>query len=75
MQDNDYRVVGKPVPRIDGKVKVTGTATFADDLFMPRMLPMRMPALRTSTPARPRNCLASGRLSRERISPESWLVL
>jgi CO/xanthine dehydrogenase Mo-binding subunit len=37
MQDNDYRVVGKPVPRIDGKVKVTGTATFADDLFMPRM--------------------------------------
>lgn len=38
MQDNDYRVVGKPVPRIDGKVKVTGTATFADDLFMPRML-------------------------------------
>ena len=38
MHDNDYRVVGKPVPRIDGKVKVTGTATFADDLFMPRML-------------------------------------
>ena len=38
MQDIDYRVVGKPVPRIDGRVKVTGTATFADDLFMPRML-------------------------------------
>lgn len=33
-----YEVVGKPLPRIDGKVKVTGTATFADDLTLPGMV-------------------------------------
>lgn len=38
MLNNDYRVVGKPVPRIDGKVKVTGTATFANDMTMPGLL-------------------------------------
>ncbi len=34
----EYEIVGKPVPRIDGKVKVTGTATYADDLVLPGML-------------------------------------
>lgn len=34
----EYEVVGKPLPRIDGKVKVTGSATFADDLILPGML-------------------------------------
>ncbi len=34
----EYDVVGKPLPRVDGKVKVTGTATFADDLILPGML-------------------------------------
>ncbi len=34
----EYDIVGKPVPRIDGKVKVTGTATFADDMVAPGML-------------------------------------
>jgi len=34
----EYDVVGKPLPRIDGKVKVTGTATYADDLILPGML-------------------------------------
>ena len=38
MQKYDYDVVGKPLPRIDGKVKVTGTATYADDLILPGML-------------------------------------
>ena len=38
MAEYDYRVVGKPVPRVDGKVKVTGTAVFADDLALPGML-------------------------------------
>lgn len=38
MLDSEYRVVGKPVPRIDGRVKVTGTATFADDMAMVGML-------------------------------------
>lgn len=34
----EYEVVGKPLPRIDAKVKVTGTATYADDLILPGML-------------------------------------
>jgi 4-hydroxybenzoyl-CoA reductase alpha subunit len=38
MQKYDYDVVGKPLPRIDGRLKVTGTATYADDLMLPGML-------------------------------------
>jgi CO/xanthine dehydrogenase Mo-binding subunit len=38
MQKYDYDVVGKPLPRIDGRLKVTGTATYADDLLLPGML-------------------------------------
>jgi CO/xanthine dehydrogenase Mo-binding subunit len=38
MEEKNYRVVGKPLPRIDGKVKVTGSAVFADDLTAPGML-------------------------------------
>jgi CO/xanthine dehydrogenase Mo-binding subunit len=38
MRKHDYDVVGKRLPRIDGKVKVTGTATYADDLIFPGML-------------------------------------
>jgi CO/xanthine dehydrogenase Mo-binding subunit len=38
----EYEVVGKPLPRIDGKVKVTGAATYADDLILPGMLHGRM---------------------------------
>jgi len=38
MEENDFDVVGKPMPRIDGVVKVTGTAIFADDLALPHML-------------------------------------
>jgi CO/xanthine dehydrogenase Mo-binding subunit len=38
MDESKYKVVGHPVPRVDGKVKVTGTAVFADDLALPGML-------------------------------------
>ncbi len=38
MGENGFDVVGKPLPRIDGRVKVTGTATFADDIVVPGML-------------------------------------
>jgi 4-hydroxybenzoyl-CoA reductase subunit alpha len=38
MEESKYKVVGHPVPRVDGKVKVTGTAIFADDLALPGML-------------------------------------
>jgi CO/xanthine dehydrogenase Mo-binding subunit len=38
MGELDYSLVGKRVPRVDGKVKVTGTALFADDLILPGML-------------------------------------
>lgn len=34
----EYDVVGKPLPRVDGKVKVTGAAAYADDLILPGML-------------------------------------
>src|SRR5206468_12006514 len=32
------RVVGRPLPRVDGAAKVTGQTKFADDVFLPRML-------------------------------------
>jgi CO/xanthine dehydrogenase Mo-binding subunit len=33
-----YSVVGKPLPRVDGKVKVTGEGKFAADIMLPNML-------------------------------------
>lgn len=33
-----YRVVGKPVPRVDGVEKVTGRARFTEDVSLPSML-------------------------------------
>ena len=33
-----YSVVGKPLPRVDGKVKVTGEAQYAGDVKLPNML-------------------------------------
>jgi nicotinate dehydrogenase subunit B len=35
---SDYTVAGKPVPRLDAHVKVTGKAQFAGDIRMPGML-------------------------------------
>ncbi len=34
----EYEVIGKPVPRVDGVVKVAGQATYAADLVAPGML-------------------------------------
>jgi len=34
----EYRTVGKPVPRIEGVGKVTGKTVYADDMKLPRML-------------------------------------
>jgi len=34
----EYSVIGKPVPRVDARVKVTGQATYAADLILPGML-------------------------------------
>ena len=34
----EYRIVGKPVPRIEGVGKVTGKTVYADDMKLPRML-------------------------------------
>ena len=31
-----YSVVGKRVPKVDARVKVTGRALYADDIHMPR---------------------------------------
>lgn len=35
---NEYRVIGKRLPRIDAREKVTGTALYTDDYTMPKML-------------------------------------
>ena len=37
-----FRVIGKPIRRVDGRAKVTGRTIFADDIFLPRMLHTRM---------------------------------
>ncbi|MBF8265597.1 MAG: dehydrogenase [Dehalococcoidia bacterium] len=34
----EYTLIGKPIPRLDGNVKVTGQATYAADLIAPGML-------------------------------------
>src|SRR5262245_38789107 len=35
---SEYSVLGKRLPRVDGPVKATGMARFADDLVVPGML-------------------------------------
>jgi 4-hydroxybenzoyl-CoA reductase alpha subunit len=35
---NEYTILGRPVPKKDAPLKVTGRADYADDLFMPGML-------------------------------------
>ena len=34
----EYRIVGKPVTRVEGAAKVTGKTIYADDMKLPRML-------------------------------------
>jgi 4-hydroxybenzoyl-CoA reductase alpha subunit len=38
MSERDYRIIGIPRRRVDGRAKVTGQTVFADDLVLPRML-------------------------------------
>ncbi|MRR08218.1 MAG: 4-hydroxybenzoyl-CoA reductase, partial [Deltaproteobacteria bacterium] len=35
---SENSIVGKPVPRVDGKAKLTGRAIFTTDVFLPGML-------------------------------------
>src|SRR5512141_372418 len=35
---NEYNIIGKPTPKKDAWLKVTGQAEYADDLFLPGML-------------------------------------
>ena len=44
----EFGAVGKPYRRVDGRAKVTGETRFADDLFMPGMLHMKL--ARSSVP-------------------------
>ncbi len=34
----DYKIIGKPIPRLDGRSKVMGEARYGDDLSLPGML-------------------------------------
>jgi len=38
MSDNEFAIIGKPLPKVDALGKVTGETKYADDLFLPRML-------------------------------------
>src|SRR5438552_726848 len=45
---NGFKVIGKPLHKVDAKVKVTGELKYADDLVLPRMLHTKL--LRSSVP-------------------------
>ncbi len=45
---NGLRVVGRPFPKVDAKVKCTGELKYADDLVLPRMLHTKL--LRSPVP-------------------------
>ena len=46
----EFRYVGKPTPRIDGKAIVTGSAEYANDIHMHGMLYGRMKMHLTGLP-------------------------
>ncbi len=63
----DYRSVGKEIPRVDGIDKVTGEGRFVADIKLPGMLytkilrsPHPMPILQRLTPVRQGQLKASG---------------
>ena len=67
---HDFRVVGRPRRRVDGRAKVTGRTVFADDLHLPRMAWCKL--LRSPHPhAR----IRSIDVSRARSAPGVLLVL
>ncbi|MGE4631514.1 MAG: molybdopterin cofactor-binding domain-containing protein, partial [Planctomycetota bacterium] len=39
---DELRLIGTPFRRVDGRAKVTGQTRFADDLFFPRMVHMKL---------------------------------
>ncbi|MBZ0113925.1 MAG: aldehyde oxidase, partial [Thermoanaerobaculia bacterium] len=41
-ESSDFRLIGTPFRRVDGRAKVTGATRFADDLSFPRMAFMRL---------------------------------
>ncbi|MEE8141864.1 MAG: molybdopterin cofactor-binding domain-containing protein [Planctomycetota bacterium] len=41
-QSSDFRIIGKPFRRVDGRAKSTGQTRFADDLIFPRMVHLRL---------------------------------
>src|SRR3989449_5702835 len=45
---NGFKVIGKPLHKVDAKVKCTGELKYADDLVLPRMLHTKL--LRSSVP-------------------------
>ncbi len=38
MSDNEFAIIGKPLPKVDALAKVTGQTVYADDMTLPRML-------------------------------------
>ena len=67
---DDFRVIGVPRRRVDGRAKVTGQTRFADDIFLPRMAHCKL--LRSPHPhARIRRIYTSRALAR----PGVYLVL
>jgi CO/xanthine dehydrogenase Mo-binding subunit len=38
VESQDFKVVGRPHPRVDGEVKVTGRAIYTADIEFPRMI-------------------------------------
>lgn len=38
MSDNEFAIIGKPLPKVDALAKVTGQTVYADDMALPRML-------------------------------------
>jgi 4-hydroxybenzoyl-CoA reductase subunit alpha len=42
VSERDFRVIGKPRRRVDGRAKVTGKTVFADDMVLPNMLHCRL---------------------------------
>ncbi len=54
----EYRIVGKPITRIEGVGKVTGKTVYADDMKLPRMLHAKILGSRRNASSMP-DCAAS----------------
>ncbi|MFQ5761858.1 MAG: hypothetical protein ACE5PO_02380 [Candidatus Bathyarchaeia archaeon] len=45
---DEFSIVGKPLPSVDGEAIVTGSAVYAADIYLPRMLHAKV--LKSSPP-------------------------